>query len=164
METSVLMALLATCAPLVNPSTAIALVSVESGFNPHAIGVVSGRLQRQPRHRAEATVTAKSLLAEGWNFSAGLGQINVRNFDRLGLDVESVFDPCTNLRAMQTVLVECFDRTGTRVPTAHVDAQHRLRRALSCYYAGNFSTGLRDGYVRKVARAVPGTEPNEENP
>ena len=57
-----------------------ALVSVESAFNPWAIGVVGGAL-RQPRTRAEALATAKALQDAGWNFSVGLGQINVGNFE-----------------------------------------------------------------------------------
>ena len=61
---------------------------------------------------------------------------------------ESVFEPCTNLAAMQAVLTECLDRADPR------DPQQALRRALSCYYSGNFSTGFRDGYVRRVVRAA----------
>ena len=68
----------AACAPLVHPATAQALVvEVESGFNPHAIGVVGGALERQPRSRAEALATARRLQRSGWNFSVGLAQINV---------------------------------------------------------------------------------------
>ena len=40
-----------------------------------------------------------------------------------------------------------------------------LRQALSCYYSGNFDTGFRHGYVRKVvvaARAVPTAQPKEK--
>ena len=143
--------------------TARALVSVESAFNPWAIGVVGGVLVRQPRHRAEALATARALRDAGWNFSVGLGQINVGNFDRLGLTVESAFEPCANLAAMQTVLAECFDRASAS--TSSAAGQMALRQALSCYYSGNFATGFRHGYVRKVvvaARAVPTAQPKEQ--
>lgn len=163
MDTSVFLALTLACAPQVHADTARALVSVESAFNPWAIGVVGGALVRQPRTRAEALATAKALRDAGWNFSAGLGQINVGNFDRLGLTVESAFEPCANLTAMQTVLTECFDRANGTVSKA-VD-QVALRQALSCYYSGNFATGFRHGYVRKVlvaARAVPTAQPKEK--
>jgi type IV secretion system protein VirB1 len=163
MDASVFLALALACAPQVHADTARALVSVESAFNPWAIGVVGGSLVRQPRHRAEALATAKALQAAGWNFSVGLGQINVGNFERLGLTVESAFEPCPNLAAMQTVLAECFDRASGAVSKA-VD-QVALRQALSCYYSGNFSTGFRHGYVRKVvvaARAVPTAQPKEK--
>ena len=144
------------CAPQVHADTARALVSVESAFNPWAIGVVGGALDRQPRHRAEAVATARALQAAGWNFSVGLGQINRGNFERLGLTLESAFEPCTNLTSMQTVLAECFDRARAPASKAPVD-QAALRKALSCYYSGNFATGFRHGYVRKVVAAVSAT-------
>ena len=143
--------------------TARALVSVESAFNPWAIGVVGGALVRQPRNHAEALATARALQAAGWNFSVGLGQINVGNFDRLGLTLDSAFEPCANLAAMQTVLAECFDRASGAA--AKAADQVALRQALSCYYSGNFATGFRHGYVRKVvvaARAVPTAQPKEK--
>lgn len=163
MDASVFLALALACAPQVHTDTARALVSVESAFNPWAIGVVGGALVRQPRHRAEALATAKALRDAGWNFSVGLGQINVGNFDRLGLTLETAFEPCVNLAAMQTVLAECFDRANGSSSKA-VD-QVALRQALSCYYSGNFDTGFRHGYVRKVvvaARAVPTAQPKEQ--
>ena len=110
MDASVFLAVALACAPQVHADTARALVSVESAFNPWAIGVVGGALVRQPRHRAEALATARALRDAGWSFSVGLGQINVGNFERLGLTVESAFEPCANLAAMQSVLAECFDR------------------------------------------------------
>ncbi len=139
--------LAAACAPLVHADTARALVMVESSMNPHAIGVVGGVLDRQPRRHCEALATANALQQQGWNFSVGLAQINVRNFERLGLNAITAFDPCTNLRAMQTILAECLARTERDAPT-----QAALREALSCYYSGNFVTGFKHGYVRRVAR------------
>jgi type IV secretion system protein VirB1 len=143
-------ALVMACAPAVHASTAQALITVESGFNPYAIGVVGGVLDRQPRNRAEALATADHLQAAGWNFSVGLAQINARNFERLGLTTATALDPCQNLRAMQAVLGECFERSGQGV-----EPQTALRQALSCYYSGNFVTGFRHGYVQRVAGAVP---------
>lgn len=157
MDTPALLALLASCAPLVAPATARALIQVESAANPWAIGVVGGVLLRQPRHRAEAVATAQALQAQGWNFSVGLAQINRHNFERLGLDLQTAFEPCANLQAMQTVLGECFQRALGRpqpAPAQHASEQAALRRALSCYYSGNFSTGFRHGYVAKVLAAA----------
>ena len=150
MDTSTFSALALACAPLVHASTAHALVAVESSFNPHAIGVVGGVLERQPRNRAEALATATQLRATGWNFSVGLAQINVHNFERLGLTPVTAFDPCENLRAMQAVLSECFDRSAP-----DRSDQVALRQALSCYYSGNFVTGFRHGYVQRIAHAIP---------
>jgi type IV secretion system protein VirB1 len=153
MASATFVALALTCAPQVHTGTVAALVQVESGFNPWAIGVVGGSLEHQPHDRAEALATARALRRAGWNFSVGLGQINVGNFARLGLTLESAFDPCTNLAAMQRVLVDCFDRVAA-IPPNTLPEQPALRRALSCYYSGNFSTGVQQGYVHRVAVAA----------
>lgn len=145
---STLAALIASCAPLVAPATAEAIVHVESAGNAFAIGVVGGRLERQPTHKAEALATVYQLEAEGMNYSVGLGQINKANFARLGLTAETAFEPCKNLQALQTILGECFGRAS-----AKASQQQALRMAFSCYYSGNFSTGYRDGYVTRVVDA-----------
>ena len=152
MDTATFLAIALVCAPQVHADTARALVQVESDFNPWAIGVVGGALERQPRTRTEALATARALGAAGWNFSVGLGQINVGNFQHLGLTIETAFEPCANLAAMQTVLAHCFDRARVVTPRTGSD-QPVLRKALSCYYSGNFSSGLQLGYVRRVAIA-----------
>ncbi len=167
MDSSTFIALVMACAPQVHPTTAHALVSVESAFNPWAIGVVGGALRRQPKSQAEALATAQQLIANGRNFSVGLGQINVGNFQRLGLTTLSALDPCRNLSAMQSVLTECFDRAAS--PQAKAARQEALRRALSCYYSGNFSTGFRHGYVQKVvstaiAFPLPRFTPSSKEP
>lgn len=148
MDITTFASLLAACAPLVHPSTAHALVTVESGFNSYAIGVVGGTLERQPRTLNEAISTVRMLESHGRNFSVGLAQINVANWRRFGLSSRTAFDPCRNLSAMQGVLLECFARfpSGT--------AQHRLRHALSCYYSGSPATGIRNGYVYRVLAAA----------
>lgn len=148
MDTATFLALALACAPNVHPHTARAIASVESSLNPYAIGVVGGALQRQPRTRSEALATIEALEADGWNYSVGLAQINAGNFARLGLTPGTALDPCTSLKAMQSVLDECYSRAAS-----NNTAQDALRSALSCYYSGNFTTGLRHGYVDKVVRA-----------
>jgi type IV secretion system protein VirB1 len=150
MDAATLLGLMTLCAPLVAPSTAYALMRVESGINPYAIGVVGASLQRQPRTYAEALATARRLQSLGYDYSVGLAQINQRNFARLGLTTETAFDPCHNLQAMQRVLGECMNRSPQWGAP-----QHALRDALSCYYSGDFHTGYRDGYVRRVVASVP---------
>lgn len=140
-----LFALAQECAPQIHPDTLRRVVEVESSYNPYAIGVVGGRLQRQPRSLSEAVATAKSLDAAGHNFSVGLAQVNKQNFTRFGLTLESAFNPCENLRVGAAILAECFDRARRSR-----DSQSALRAALSCYYSGNFSTGFREGYVGKI--------------
>lgn len=140
--------LVLSCAPLVAQDTARALIQVESGGNPFAIGVVGGALVRQPVNLSEAVATVAALETAGWNYSVGLGQINKRNFQRFGLNPQTAFEPCANLRAMQGILGECFSRASRRAST-----QAALRDAFSCYYSGNFQTGHQHGYVSKVLAA-----------
>ncbi len=154
------------CAPQVHPATVRAIVSVESSFNPFAIGVVGGALVRQPRSRGEALATIEALRAAGWSYSVGLGQINVGNFARLGLTPATALDPCKNLTALQSVLVECHARASTGP-----EPQAALRRALSCYYSGDFTTGMRHGYVARVVstartgmRSMPNSPLTQEIP
>lgn len=142
-------ALAELCAPNIGPGTLERIAAVESSFNPYAIGVVRGRLQRQPRNHAEAVATARSLEDEGYDYSAGLVQINRSNFGRFGLTHESVFDPCINLRVGASIFHDCFKRAGSS-PT-------QIGDALSCYYSGNFKTGYRHGYVDKVLKAGAGS-------
>ncbi|MDR6412165.1 UNVERIFIED_ORG: type IV secretion system protein VirB1 [Burkholderia sp. 1595] len=125
------------CAPNVHPTTLQAVVRTESGFNPYAIGVVGGRLVRQPRGRAEAVATAKALEAQGINFSMGLGQVNRTNLARYGLTYETAFDPCENLRAGSAILHDCYQRAAA----AMGQGAPALRAAISCYYSGNFTRG-----------------------
>jgi type IV secretion system protein VirB1 len=135
-----------SCASNVAPSTLRAMASVESSFNPHAIGVVNGRLARQPRNLPEAISTVMALEQQGTRFSAGLIQIYVKNWPAYNLDHESVFDPCANMRAAAGILTDCYRRASVKSS----DAQVALRNALSCYYSNNFVTGYQHGYVQKV--------------
>lgn len=135
-----------TCAPNVDPSTLAALVRTESGFNPFAIGVVGGHLERQPVSLTEALATVRELEARGFSYSVGLTQVNNRNFAKYGETAATLFEPCRNLHAGGAILTECFARSSA----APVDRQLALRAALSCYYSGNFTTGFRAGYVGKV--------------
>ncbi|MCC2597317.1 MULTISPECIES: lytic transglycosylase domain-containing protein [Alcaligenaceae] len=141
-------ALALTCAPNIHPVTLHALIRHESRVQQYAIGVnrKGQHLRRQPQTLAEATTVADRLIDQGIDFDAGLGQINVRNWAWLNLDSKTVFDPCRNLAAAQTVLAECYARALPR----QTDPQHALRAALSCYNTGNFKRGFTNGYVGKV--------------
>lgn len=44
------------------------VVRVESSNNPYAIGVVGGRLARQPKNLPEALATVRMLESRGYNF------------------------------------------------------------------------------------------------
>lgn len=145
------------CAPDVHPTTLHAVVSEESSGNPFAIGVVGGRLVRQPQNLPEAVATAKALSARKINFSMGLAQVNQVNLAPQGLDFESVFDPCRNLSAGAAILLDCYER-ASKVKGKGSGA---MPATLSCYYSGNFTTGLKPdfrgtSYVQRVyAKAEP---------
>jgi type IV secretion system protein VirB1 len=136
---------LAACGPLAVPAEVMEhVVHVESSRNPFAIGVVGGRLLRQPRSLAEASATMRMLEENGYNYSIGLAQVNRINFERFGLDSpEKGFDVCNNLAAGASILSECLQRH-----------EGRWGDAFSCYYSGNARTGYEHGYVQKVFGAM----------
>lgn len=120
------------------------VVRVESSHNPFAIGVVGGRLVRQPQNISEAVATARMLEEKGYNFSLGLGQVNRYNLVKYGLDsYEKAFKTCPNLQAASRILAECYSRSGGN-----------WGKSFSCYYSGNFETGYRHGYVQKVYASI----------
>lgn len=129
------------CADLAVPAGVMHhVVRVESSFNPYAIGVVGGRLARQPSNLPEAVATARMLESRGFNFSLGLAQVNRYNLARYGIgSYAQAFQACPNLRAGARILAECHDRSG-----------HDWGKSFSCYYSGNFVTGFREGYVQKI--------------
>lgn len=138
---------LAACTDLAVPSEIMRhVVQVESSFNPYAIGVVGGRLVRQPRSLEEALATVRMLEGKGLDFSVGLAQVNRRNLASQGLtDYALAFQACPNLRAGARILADCHRRARGDWP-----------RAFSCYYSGNFVTGFRHGYVQKLLDAIAG--------
>jgi len=163
-----LTALALTCAPNIHPTTLEALVLHESRAKAYAIGVNGPKRRNyQPKNLESAVAIVQDLIAKGIDFDAGLGQINVRNWDWLGLTAETVFDPCTNLAAAQTVLSDCYSRASR----SRSEEQLALRAALSCYNTGNFKRGFANGYVSKVVAkatvkvpalvATPGTAPDQ---
>ncbi len=147
------LALAQQCAPTVAPQTMAAVVHVESGFNPYAIGVVGGRLARQPASLEEAVATAQSLEANGWNFSVGVAQVNRYNLPKYSLSYTQAFDACENVRVGSKILEDCYGRAIAKMPGKEQEA---LQAAFSCYYSGNFKRGFRPdragdpSYVQKV--------------
>ena len=139
--------MMAACTDLAVPGQLMQHVAqVESSHNPYAIGVVGGRLVRQPRNLAEAVSTAQMLEQQGRNFSVGLVQVNRYNLAKQGLgSYEQAFDVCSNVRAGSRILAECHARAG-----------QDWGKAFSCYYSGNFTRGFKPdvigkpSYVQKV--------------
>ena len=132
------------CAPDVSKDTLQALVKTESGMNPLAVAVVGGKV-KQPTSLKDALNLVRELEKNDSNFSLGLGQINKKNFDRLGVTAEDMFEPCKNLQASEHILKECF----VKAQKEEKSEGRQLGDALSCYYSGNEKTGYK-GYVQQV--------------
>lgn len=163
LSTAAIVGLAMQCAASVHPDTVKDVARTESSFNPLAIGVVGGN-PLYPSSVDDAIQHVNRLKANGKNYSVGLMQINQSNFSRYGVTARQLFDPCTNLAVFEKLITDCYRRGGT------------LKRALSCYYSGNFTTGQKPErdfaqttYVQRIGYnqtgdkyAVPGTRDDME--
>jgi type IV secretion system protein VirB1 len=148
-----------TCSPQVAVSTMQAIVRTESGGNPWAVNDNTAKLKEQPLSREEAVSWATYLIAQGHSVDMGLGQIDSRTLAKLGLSVEQVFEPCTNLSAAAAILTAGY----RRAVTTYGKGQQALLAAISTYNTGNMSNGFYNGYVQKVvanARAKAKSDAN----
>jgi type IV secretion system protein VirB1 len=139
-------AALLACAANVAPVTLEAVVRVESGGNPLSINVnhIAGP-QPRPATLAEAVATAQAYVARGYSVDLGLMQVNSRNLAALGVTVEQVLDPCTNVRAGAAILTANYaDAVRSRG-----EGQGALQAALSAYNTGSFHRGFENGYVAR---------------
>jgi type IV secretion system protein VirB1 len=168
---------LMACAPNVAPVTVQAIVQVESGGNPLAVNVNGIRVQPPPASSAkEAAQEAESYIARGYSVDLGLMQVNSRNLAALGITVEQVLEPCTNIRAAATILTADYAEAAR----TRGDGQPALQAALSAYNTGNVYRGFTNGYVasyygpggipaltggvREAAAAKPGAPSLPPNP
>lgn len=149
-------ALAAQCAPAIAAETLLSVAKVESGFDPLAIGV-NGKpaIAVRATSRSEAVEKASKLIAAGRSVDLGLGQINTRNLDWLGLSIEAAFDPCLNLGASARVLADAYSRGADRGR----GEQPALLTAFSYYNTGNPDRGFQNGYVAKVTKAAAAIVP-----
>jgi type IV secretion system protein VirB1 len=148
--------LIATCAPLVHPTTLNALIRVESAGNPYAVSINRPSSQlasgvqlptfRQPRSATEALRLARILHAQGFTTSIGLAQINSEHLPRFSLQLADLLDPCANLKLAEQLLLECASTSGAG--TARLDA------ILSCFNSGDPNTGIRNGYASRIHTAA----------
>jgi type IV secretion system protein VirB1 len=76
----------------------------------------------------------------------GLGQINSINLPSLGLSVDQIFDPCTNLTALQTIFLRGYNLK----PDKHLTPPQKEVAAISRYNTGHPTWGVKNGYVHKV--------------
>lgn len=146
-----LFALYQECAPRVHPETMAHIVQHESRGNPWALNVNGvGTIDIKGAAAIEA---AQNYLIQGYTVDVGLGQINSENFTWLGLDLDTAFDPCTNIKAAATVLTENYLKA---LPN-HESPEAAMDEALSRYNTGDAKRGLKNGYVEKVRNSDPAT-------
>lgn len=134
------------CAPDVSPVTIEAIIRVESKGNPLALNVNHAKVQPViPMTAPEVSKVAADWIARGFSVDLGLMQINSANLANLGLTIEQVLDPCVNIRAGAAILADGY----ARAKNLHGEGQTALQAALSAYNTGNFTSGVRNGYVAK---------------
>jgi type IV secretion system protein VirB1 len=97
------------CAPAVAPNTALAIISVESGGAPWAIDDDTTKKSYHPKNYSDAVAQAHELLDRGDNLDVGLMQVNSSNFATYGVDVDTAFDPCTNVTLGATILMRSYN-------------------------------------------------------
>ncbi|WP_413724819.1 lytic transglycosylase domain-containing protein [Sodalis sp. RH16] len=169
LSTSVFLAAAMQCAASIHPDTALDVARVESGFHPYAVAEIvpvrerapgsHGVISHRPATRNDALRLVRRLAAKQRRYSVGLMQITSTNFRQYGVSAADLLDPCTNLSVFERILTDCYRRGGT------------LKRALSCYYSGNFTTGQRPepafnhaSYVQRIGYVVPSTRKDRQRP
>jgi len=146
--------LLMMCAPAVDPITMAAVIKQESGGRPWVIYNNTTKRSAGFDSKGTAVAAAEAAMDHGDSIDMGLAQINSKNLPALGLSVDQVFDPCTNIAAGAAILAAGFQRTGS------------LSGALSTYNTGRPDSKIGADYAQKVygqagvktpdAREVPG--------
>jgi len=157
-------ALQSRCLPAVPLSTLSAIIRVESGGNPNAMQIDFSRallkqwhlpegtlrLKRQPATQREALEWLGYFERRGIFVDVGLMQISTVEAKRHGLPVESLLDPCFNLRTGWQILDSAYQ---LEVKT-YGPGQEALRHAISRYNTGDTQRGIDNGYLARVMAAL----------
>ncbi len=138
------------CAAEVATEAVVPLVVTESGGDDLAINVNRGPRVRA-RSVAEGAALVRRYMAKGYTVDVGLAQINSANFARLGVTVEQVFDPCTNLGLASSML-----REGYALASRHYTGLDAISATYSLYNTGTLTRGFHNGYVGRVWSAATG--------
>ncbi len=135
------------CGPAVDPSLTQAIIKVESGGNPYAIGDNTARRSYFPVSKSDAVQLAGYLLSQGHNLDMGLMQINSCHLGEKGLSLDVLFDPCANVNFGAGLLADYF-----RMHSGDPDKTQVLFKALSAYNTGSVWRG--PGYINRILEAV----------
>lgn len=166
LSTAAILSFALQCAPTVHPDTILDIARIESGLNPYAIAEIirlkgSGTrvISHMPSSETEALKILEDIKKKKRRFSVGVMQITNTNFKGFKVDSSKMLEPCQNLAVAEKIIVDCFKRGGT------------LKRALSCYYSGNFESGQRaekafgnTSYVQRIGYVVPSTRIDRKAP
>jgi type IV secretion system protein VirB1 len=101
-----------------------------------------------PGSAEEAADVARKLIVAGHLVGIGLTQINSQNLRGLGVTIDQLLDPCTNLAVGARLLRSLYQQALRSKRYATRD--QALGAAVSAYNTGSFSDGFSNGYVRKV--------------
>ena len=125
------MQLAAQCGDGVPPDVLAGINRTESQYNTLAININrdgKGETVRGIETIAQAKAKVRQLIDAGINFDAGIMQLNVKNWDWMGINVDSVFDPCHSIRAA-AMLLKSFGKYNA---------------------GGDGQRGIRNGYAGKT--------------
>jgi soluble lytic murein transglycosylase-like protein len=125
-----------------------AIVQVESGGDPFAIGDNTVRRSYFPRDRATAERLTRRLLDAGHLLDLGIAQIDSMNLSCFGATAHTIFDPCTNLSVGARILSGDYAFAARR----YGDGQVALRHAIGMYNTGRLNAGAR--YIARVVAAA----------
>jgi type IV secretion system protein VirB1 len=135
------------CAPEIATEAVVPLVMTESSGDSSRSTSTRGRaFVPAPSLKAQRSSVAMSLLATP---SMSAWPRSIRPISRLGVSVEEVFDPCTNLRLASAVLQE-----GYGLATRHYTGLDAISATYSLYNTGTLTRGFRNGYVGRVWSAA----------
>jgi len=131
------------CGTSIDPSITRAIIQVESGGNPYAIGDNTTRKSYYPESQSEAVQLAADLISQGHNLDMGLMQINSWHLGRNGVSLESVFEPCDNIKT-GTGILSGFLKKYDGQPQAFF-------KALSAYNTGSAWKG--PAFINRILKA-----------
>ncbi len=163
-QTEDLAAMRARCLPEAPESTLRAIVQVESGGNPYAMQIdfphallkrwnlAAGtlRLKRQPQAYSEALEWLAYFQRLHIFVDLGLMQVSTAEAQRRGIPLESLLEPCTNLRVGWQILEDAY-MTEVKV---YGPGQTALDHAISRYSTGDPQAGIDNGYLTRVLAAA----------
>lgn len=155
LQMAALSLLISQCAPDVSPETIKTIIQVESGGNPYVVANVTDKTSHRFNSEKEAISFINKLQHQGKKYSAGLMQIYIDNFKFYQLTNKTVFDSCENIKAGTKILKKCF----LSAKKGNIDNQKAIRKAMSCYYSGNFTRGFKnenDGksYIQRIEENI----------